>query len=415
MVLPFSTALTLLFSIPAVVLSVLSASRKSVVRCLQQPLILLSLALFTWLYLSSLWSIAPRDELLEALSKYRRLIYIPLFLIVLYEIDSEKWNFAPVKFFLVGCTFVLIGSLFTTLGLTEFLLGPERSPGSGWEVLTHNGKALFYIGPIENPTFGRNHITTTLFLVLLFNGLFYMSGLRSGRLRYVYLLFACLAAFAIANMQSRGGYLLLATSLLCWTLIFARSINCSNNKFRILMLVIPAVLTIALLSSGKAEKRLTQAMQEIRLYIKDSNSDNSSVGGRLSFYTAGIGSVIDQPFMGYGAGSFAQIYVNSNNHGALHKLRNQPHSEIVNQLVQGGGVALCLYLAIFAYMIAISLRSGRLEVLIPVVLLLMYSVWNSTLWDLAEGHLFVLMVVTLTIMANMHDAKTSKGGQSARP
>jgi len=175
------------------------------------------------------------------------------------------------------------------------------------------------------------------------------------------------------------------------------------------MWLIPTVLTIALLSSGTAEKRLTQSMQEIRHYMKDGSSDNSSAGGRLSFYAAGMGSVIDQPFIGFGAGSFAQVYVNSNNHGALHKLRNQPHSEIVNQLVQGGGIALCLYLAIFAYMIAISLRSRRLEVLIPVVLLLMYSVWNSTLWDLAEGHFFVLMVVTVTIVDNMSLLKNGKG------
>ncbi len=76
-VLPFSTALTLSFSLLAVICSCLCLTKTALEYLLRDKLVWLLLALFAWILLSVLWTIAPSTEVVEAVSKYRKLL-LPL-------------------------------------------------------------------------------------------------------------------------------------------------------------------------------------------------------------------------------------------------------------------------------------------------------------------------------------------------
>ncbi len=402
--LPFSTALTLIFSALGTFLGILSIDRTVAKRVMGHPISICCVALFMWLALSALWSIAPQPELIEGISKYRKLLYVPVVAMVLMAANVKPWFL--IKFFVVSCVLVCLGSLGSYSGFYEYLLGPQL-PGGGWGILGSKESYLFYIGPPYHPTFGRSYIAQGAFLVFsaiyLVGVLIHESQTRLlSRSTTSFLLTIGLIifiVFTVSNLGGRTGYVLFLIGALAWLLKLHLS-GLTKSALRLLGAALLAVLVVVVTNKNVSTRFIT-AVHEASQY--PATGELTSQGERLNFWKVGILAGTEEPIFGSGVGSYPEIFGRDPQQPPqLRATRPHPHSEYVLQLVQGGTVGLLLFCAILFLVTRefLILRAHHSEELIwktsaigiIVVTLFVDGVFNSVLWDLAEGHSFPLFL-----------------------
>jgi O-antigen ligase len=408
--LPFSTALALLFSLIGTALS-LCGLRVSVIRdALSVPTVVVCILLFLWILVSSSWSIAPGDELFEGVFKYRKLLYVPLIAISIYS--SGKNPEELLKFFIFGCLIIAFLSLGVRFHLMDFVLGSMPSP-AGWPIGGSEMKSWFHIGPPENPTIGRNHISQGAFLVfaswLLWVKVYskLRAGLDSNFIRISLLAAAAYALlFSVFGLKGRTGYLL--ATIVCAMGIFAL-LKLRNRRFLIL-LIWCAGFVLLYNSSPNFSDRSAKAIQESITY---NPADPQGQGVRISWWMFALEKSAESPIGGFGAGSYPELYAQNLSHRKkFRESRVQPHSEPLIQLVHGGLVGLFLYMLIFiSPIILLWRRREHLRLLQWGGLLLLFfvhSTYNSALWDLAEGHYLVALLGIISSFL-IKNKKTKKG------
>lgn len=381
LVLPFSTALALLFSAMGAVLSVLGLRGQLIVQALSRPVVLLALLLFAWLMLSALWSVAPRDELLEGAWKYRKLVFV--FLVAASVIACQKGPEFLINFFLVGCGVVALGSLMSRFGILELILGPSPLKEGGWPIGGSIERYWLRIGGPDNPTFGRNHISQGFFLTIAAG--FSLARVRwrdiggeRFRIPFFWLAIALTFLVVVFSLQGRTGYFLSAV-LICLWVVWA-VVHLRGRALKVTIATISIIFTVVVLQSTQLKIRTEQAF----------NGDQSV---RMDFWKEGGRIWIESPIYGHGIGSYAEIYGNNNlNEKWIRDSRAQPHSEIVILAVQGGGVAVLLFFTI----LILSMRCGydyrkfgTSGYAIVLFLVVLNSGFNSTIWDMSEGHFLV--------------------------
>jgi O-antigen ligase len=404
--LPFSTALASAFSILAVMFGLAGFDRTAFMRGIRHPISILSVCLFLWLALSALWSIAPQAELIEGVSKYRKLLYVPLLVMVLASCDRPVGFL--MNFLVAGCIFVSLGSLGSSSGLYEHLLGPQL-PDGGWGIFGTPEKHAFFIGPPDMPTFGRSYIAQGAMLVLaalyglaMFirnaNSRGYRSiGIRSWLLVVLFFLFS----LVVFNLGGRSGYVLLAVGMAGWLLAALLILRCKKTIGVLSGLVV--VLLIVAGTHPRVTDRVQIVVNDVTQYsegaVKAADGSNYSQGLRLMFWRAGIENTLRKPVLGWGVGSYAEVfYRDTSQPQVFRESRAQPHSEIVILFTQGGLIGLGLFLLLLLVgVLPLFRRLSTVEtthVLSSAVLLLSFSadaVFNSVIWDFGEGHLFVVL------------------------
>jgi len=396
--LPFSTALALLFSAFGAVFSLFGLRREPLVAVVRSPIALCALLLFGWLALSSLWAVAPREELIEGVWKYRKLIFVVL--VATSLVVCRKDPGFLINFFLAGCGIVALGSLASRFGLIEYVLGPPAATG-GWPIEGTAQKSWLYIGAPDNPTFGRNHITQGAFLV--FASMFAVgrswsaligqsSAFLQGLLWFFLAVFYLVPVFSI---QGRSGYLLALLGGIFWVVFGLFKLR-GRTRFLAPLLAI-AVLGALVYSSPHFFKRSYQAVDDVVRYSQ--TGEQTSQGERIRFWRAGLALAAERPLIGYGAGGYAQAYSELKSEPeSLRSSRSQPHSEYVIVLVQGGFVGFALLLALTALSISATYRApgctDRAGILCVLILFAIYAGFNSAIWDLAEGHLTAVLIAT---------------------
>jgi len=386
-VLPFSTALTLSFSLLAVIMSLLCLTKVTLEYLLRDKLVWLLLGLFAWILLSVLWTIAPSTEVIEAISKYRKLL-LPLLVALpfLYlRISADKL----LRWFLYGNLIVAFIAYAAFLGAF-----------GGGEV--HLG--FFRIGPSEEPLVGRNRITQGAFYI--FAALLVFCSFRGRKLSKILLnygLFVALMFLPIFLLSGRTGYVLFTVAGLIGLGYF-----CYKRFWRELCVLLVAVIAgwVLLKANPHYSSRVVTMGNEIEA-IGANATPSGGLDIRFHFYKVGIVESIKNPITGSGAGSYAEVYSRSSL--GLDRFaddRIQPHSEVILQLVQGGMVALVLYCIIAIVSVTRSFRSPCRFPAFPMLMAAFFvgSSFNSYVWDLAEGHLFSLLLGYLVAKSNL-DAK----------
>lgn len=400
--LPFSTALTLIFSTFGVLFGLLGFDWLAFKKVMRSPIAILCVALFAWLALSMFWSIAPRDELIEGISKYRKLLYVPLVAMLLVS-TRVKPGFL-MNFFVVGCLMVCLGSLSSSTGLLEHIIGPQ-SPSGGWGLGGTPGKHWFYIGPPEAPTFGRAWIAQSAFLV--FSAMYLIGVLvqtYSDQRKSVFdvcivvLTLVTLTMVLVAlNLGSRTGYVLIFIGLLLWVLKLAQW---KRWKLSVGLLLASIVIVAGFVGLNQRIVERTQAaIMDVTQYRE--SGALTSQGLRLRFWNAGLHAGLERPLQGWGVGSYAEVFSRDEMQPLeLRQSRPQPHSELVLQFFQGGLPSLCLFLTLFLYVSRrafLQRMTARLSFTLTLltVLFLVSASFNSVIWDLAEGHFMVLAASAL--------------------
>ncbi len=415
--LPFSTALTLLFSAFGVLFGLLGFDWSSFKQALRHPISILCVALFAWLALSILWSIAPPDELMEGISKYRKLLYVPLVAMLLISTRVKPWFL--MNFFVVGCLVVCVGSLSSSSGLLEHLIGPQL-PGGGWGLGGTSAGHWFYIGPPAAPTFGRAWVAQGAFLAIasvymasIVLHLLSSETIVASRLGLSTLFSgAALLAVVVLDLGGRSGYLLLALGY--GMLLIALVRRAVYARALILVAGMCLILVFHLISKPTITSRVMQAVSDVQQYRQI--GAETSQGLRLRFWESGLYMAQSRPLFGWGVGSNAEVFArDSRQPNDLKLTRVQPHSEYLLQLVQGGVVGLAILLAL-GYVTAgaavgrsspfwrvpIDTRTG---LMFASLLLLVNGFFNSVIWDLAEGHFFALAFGSLSVLQTENHTK----------
>ncbi len=411
--LPFSTALTLIFSIFGLLFGLLGFDWSAFKRVMRSPISILCVVLFAWLALSMFWSVAPRDELIEGISKYRKLLYVPLVAMLLVSTRVKPWFL--MNFFVVGCLVVCLGSLSSSSGLLEHLIGPQ-SPGGGWALGGTSGKHWFYIGPPEAPTFGRAWIAQGAFLVF---SVIYLIGLllqtcsnqRNNILsvRAVSITLVTLTmVLVVLNLGGRTGYILLFFGLLLWVLKLS---HWGQWKRSIALFLASIAIVSGFVGLNQRVVERTQAAITDVTQYRESGALTSQ-GLRLRFWEAGIRAGAERLLPGWGVGSYAEVFSrDSRQPQQLRSTRPHPHSEFVLLFVQGGLPALTSLLIILFTLCQWTLRviplgSSSLGVrstgvLLACVLIMVDGLFNSTIWDAGEGHAFALFMGSAVVLAHV--------------
>jgi O-antigen ligase len=400
--LPFSTALTLIFSAFGVLFGLVGFDWASLKIVMRHPIVILCVVLFAWLALSMLWSIAPRDEMIEGISKYRKLLYVPLVAMLLVSTRVKPWFL--MNFFVAGCLVVCVGSLFSSSGLAGLVLGPPNA-GGGWLIGGTAQKAWFLLGSPEKPTFGRANIAQGAFLIIaatyifghFFNQTIDLRKECRRRILSQYLVVMALLVYVTLNLGGLTGYILLVATFAIWILYLTRR-GFFRSGVSLLVIAITAIF-LALNYNASVKQRVLKSIDDYTAYIK--TDAMTSEGMRLSFWKSGIRYGIESPILGSGVGSYAEVYARDESNLLILRLsRPHPHSEPVLQLVQGGMVALLIWALLILNFCAIliqgiyKLDSVKYSILIAIALILLDGFFNSVVWDLAEGHAFALMTAT---------------------
>ena len=294
--------------------------------------------------------------------------------------------------FLSGNALVALASISSGHGLTEAILGPPDVAG-GWYL----GPGWLFIGGPDNPTFGRNHITQSAFLALaamiaLGRAWNVWHGRGSMAICLLWIIGGLLYLQPIFLMQSRTGYLLTVTLVLYWIFIFIRYLTVKKAVVPIFILTVGVFTMVA--ANHHVVTRVNLMVESGREYIVERSMTDSGV--RLEFWKSSIEILTSNPTVGVGLGGFAEAYSRLPHQQEMLKVsRNQPHSEYALILVQSGlvGCAIFLLLIFFCMKNGIFLLKERPEAMGLIVLYFFDGIFNSVIWDLAEGHILPIIVL----------------------
>lgn len=351
-----------------------------------------SVVLFVIILLSAGWSDAGSNVALHWVSKYKKLLVIPL-MMPFFQIDDHK------KFFLNGLLFSLLVGLLISysnyFGLTN--IGPCPNVGCS----THS------------------HITLSMFNCLLFLLAIGLSFSAKTLLkRRFYYAVAILSAINVAwVLQSRTGQLMVFTLIVYLSFALQEFKHKSLRGKRWLRLLIAAsvvgVLTIGVFI--KKESRFADSIQKISAQKAESfkSTDTTvSVDVRFEFYRKTIALIAQKPLLGWGAGGHEPELLRLSEQGVTDYERiifSNPHNEYLAWTVQTGLLGLaCLLLWLFTVWQHASRLEDPVHKLLIMGWLLIFSLGsllNSFLLDFSEGYMMVLLIAVLIPFAPKSCAK----------
>lgn len=350
-------------------------------RLRSSPAAIATIALLALYVIGTLYSTGPRHEATGFLSKYAKLIVIPIIIMALID---EKWKNYTINAFLISLGVELAISYARRIGIIAEFPDPNQR----------------FIGLINHISYG----------VMLAFGCYLLAwrAMHAAKWRIFWAIFAILATINILFINSgRTGYVVF---LCLFALFFIQ-----HWKWRGIIIggVIGIILVVSALTiSPTARHRVEQIPQNIHQFSK--GEDNTPVGLRLLHYREALEITAKSPFIGFGTGSFSTEYkiavAGTNNF-----IVSNPENEFLITMAQLGlpGLIALLIFLFFFWMQAKQMPkevSNASQALI--VTFIVGSMFNSLLLDALEGRFFVLMAGVLLSFAPAYTWKSSKQGKT---
>jgi hypothetical protein len=346
------------------------------------------LLLYLYLILSIAWSPGSIDLQLEAVSKYKKLVFLSLLGVVFYS--YRKTN-RSINYFIAAVSFCASISILTKLGITEFFIPSSLQNGRGWDIITpFSDKAIFYIGGPENPTFGRNHITQGLFSA--FAAIFLLSPVGKKIYRHEFnrvgLIILNISTLFILNGRT-GPAVLIAYVIL--VLIYKTGAERPPlSRIRLPYIILTIIAASAIFP-------WTQPFHSVQNWIiqQVNQLTPTSTNERLSFMLVGYHQWVSDPLnflFGSGLGSFKTIYeTHIFSIAYLRGLAVHPHSELVLLITHAGLVGL---LGTYFYVRKV-IESLDSDYKLIYITLLFSGLINSSIWDAADGYFTIILLALL--------------------
>ena len=393
-VVSFSTALTNVFGGLLLVTFVLAVlGNRNLLQPIRLAPAILALVLYGMIILAWSWSVAPQEEVFQAISKYRKLLFLPVALALVWE-DGRLARKGFIAF--------MAGAVFLTAGCYLVWAGWMPPDKYGW----------WKAGTPANAFAFKSYITIGILLGFAAGACWayfrYASTLRG---KVMAIIGGIVFAFPVLFlMDGRTGYVV----VLCVSLGLAFLYAGKNwKKIVVGVVVVCAAFAVIYQCSGTLKKRSEGVVSEVSTYSQTQELNSS--GTRLTFYKAGLEMFLKHPILGTGTASFAENFVPTAHRVAsaddpeFYNVRAQPHSEVVLMAVQLGMIGLGLYFALLATLGLVFIKRKSYQADLLFLLCISFAIpacFNSLMWDVTEGHWFVLLAGCLYAAARRPDAAT---------
>lgn len=331
--------------------------------------------LATYLYIgvvliSSLYSEGSLLEIVAAINKSMRLLYIP-FLMVLYKTSIARER--AIDWFLLAIlgmiVFALFKKIFTIGGVVfEYESFKDRIFSSFFAA---NGVYIAMVLLINKKKYGWN-AKRIFYLCLAGLGcsyLFLVSYGRTGQLVMVVL----------------GGLLVLQ----------------HKGYRRYLITVLLSIMISAPFISNAMFDRYKQALSEYEKYTKiyqhyPGSCASTSVGLRLEFAINSLRLAKQNPWFGSGAGSFQKVYFDTYSKKNRCKSTNNPHNQYAYHLVEQGMLGVLALVGFFCVIICsamVKLEPLYKTAVVGITVAMMVGcLFNSFLMDANSALFFIVML-----------------------
>lgn len=361
------------------------AHYKDLVAACRENIAILAVLLFVYIAAGLLYTHAPMEFAVFDVKKYRKLLLIPVFLMIYRDI---KWANRLVVAY--GC------------GVLSLML-PTLLDGTGLMRLLSLDLSLYRDGSYTDQSlvYWRNHIVHGFHASMLFS-ICILSAIRYRKLAWPCVAIATICLLDIIFfIHGRTALITLVAVCVLMTLNYI-----SHLHLRAVLVLAIFVASVSVYEiSEKIHERVDSITQEARAFIVDRNVTTSG-GNRLHYWGMSLDMFIKAPVIGNGPGTFRENLEQPDNplHGQPHR---HTHNEYLTLLSQHGLVGLILFIFLAQQ---IYQKAGRRHdiwlkgiVRIGLVIFLINAITDSSLHNESEGWTFVL----LACLANMRPGDTA--------
>ena len=284
-----------------------------------QPLLLASGLFISLLFVDCFYSVAPLKETLESIWGWRKILLLPMGLILF---NDPLWK---NKFAYTLMIFVSIASLFC---ISFYLLDLNISGREPGVLIRHHATQ----GMI---------FAVTLFLLGMFF-LFKKHILPIRSLWIVGFMLPILCALVYIT-PGRSGYLAFIVVTVYLAYLLWR-----EKLYKILSGVFLLSSTL-LLTSPLVQDRIELGVKEVQ-HVDPTNIESSSMGMRMVLWKHTIELIQDRPLLGFGTGSFEEAYSQKikDNPDWEKNIMHDPHNQFLKIWVEMGIFGLMIFLSMLA-------------------------------------------------------------------
>ena len=284
-----------------------------------QPLLLVSGLFISLLFVDCFYSVAPLKETLESIWGWRKILLLPIGLILF---NDTLWK---NKFAYSLMIFVSIASLFC---ISFYLLD-----------LNIHGQ--------EPGVLIRNHATqgmifsVTLFLMGVF--LLFKKSILPIRSLWILGFMLIILSVLVYMTPGRSGYLAFMVVTVYFGYLLLR-----EKHYKILSGVV-LLSSILLLTSPVVQDRIELGVKEMQ-HVDPTNIESSSMGMRMVLWKHTIELIQDRPLLGVGTGGFEEAYSQKikDNPDWEKNIMHDPHNQFLKIWVEMGIFGLMIFLSMLA-------------------------------------------------------------------
>ncbi|QDD12068.1 O-antigen ligase family protein [Candidatus Methylopumilus rimovensis] len=281
-----------------------------------QPLLLASGLFICLLFVDCFYSVAPVKETLESLWGWRKILLLPLGLVLFNDVLWKN------KFAYSLMIFVSIVSLFC---IPFYLL----------ELNIHGAEPGVLI---------RNHSTqgmifsATLFLMGMF--LLFKTHMLPIRSLWILVFMLMILGVLVYMTPGRSGYLAFIMMTVYFGYLLFR-----EKLYKILSLVLLLSSTL-LVSSPVVQDRIDLGVKEMH-HVDPASIESSSMGLRMTLWKNTIELIQDRPLLGFGTGGFEEAYRQKikDNPDWEKNIIHDPHNQFLKIWAEMGMLGLIIFLS----------------------------------------------------------------------
>lgn len=343
-------------------------------RVAKHPVALAAVALVALAVIGTLWGEGPWRDRWLAVGPAAKLLMLPVLLYHFTRSTRADWVYWA---FLVSCT-VLLAYSWTIFVVPEWQLQFTRAHGFDTTGV-----------PVRNAIDQNQEFALCLFGLAAAS----IQAFRQGRM----MASALLGGLAIAFLANVLFVALARTSLVYLGVIAIMFVaHYFERRTAILMVFgLAALVPVLWLSSPNLRNRITHIAVEYREY-RETNRPTST-GQRLTYWSQSIDWIREAPLIGHGTGSTRRLFDAAaiGKQGAWAEKIGNPHNQTLFVAIQWGLLGCVILFAMWFCHARLFLTHGGFSAWIGAVVVVQNiasSLFNSHLFDFAEGWLYVVGV-----------------------
>jgi O-antigen ligase len=366
--LPWSTSLTAIFAVAALVAMAPFFDTNAFLQSIRRPASIFPLALFALAVVGTLWSEAPWGARLYSVGPAAKLLMVPL---LFYHVERSARGIQIFKAFLISCVVLMAMSWLVAYD-------PRLALKSGAD----------YGVPV------KNYIDQSQEFALCAVALAYPIAvqLRAKKMALALVLGALALGF-LANMA----FVIVSRTALVTIPIMLAVFGLMHLRWRANVAILAAAVALAgsaWVASPQLRDKVDSIGREYQLY--NEKGATTSVGERLEFWRKSLRFFVEAPIIGHGTGSTEKLFEQAavGQTGVAAEVIRNPHNQTLNVAVQWGALGvIALYAMWFSHLMLFRGSGPAAWIgLLVVVQNFFTSLFNSHIFDFHEGWMYVLGV-----------------------